>query len=94
MCILLFLEGMLLVFKPDGTKDFQINCKAFDVAYIEKGSSLAVTGGRGYRHIELIDLKNKKEVKSIDGLSYSDCITVYDDTLIFCARDKGIRQLN
>ncbi|XP_063404187.1 uncharacterized protein LOC134687658 [Mytilus trossulus] len=87
-------QNKISIFKPDGSKDFDIIsiCYTFDVVFIGD-DSIAVTCGDS-KKINVIDLKKKKLKKSIKINSHNRGVVYRDGHLIYCASDKGLQMIN
>lgn len=87
----------VLVFKSDGTKDFEINLNSsyvIDISFIPEDNTIAVTsGGDGISSINMINIESKKVSSTIKVKALYYGIVYNDSKFITCARDTGIHIL-
>ncbi|CAC5406933.1 unnamed protein product [Mytilus coruscus] len=85
------------VFSDNKLKDFGVKlpADAFDLVYISKDNTLAVTSGLSFNQcITIIDLERKEIKKTISLDLFNYGIAQKDNRLIYSDNDKGIRMIN
>ncbi|CAG2218669.1 unnamed protein product [Mytilus edulis] len=83
------------VFSDKGSKDFEVKmpCDVYDILYISKDDTLAVTSGGSSQHcIFIINVERKQITKTITLDSYIYGIALRENELIYY--NKGIRMIN
>ncbi|CAG2216415.1 unnamed protein product [Mytilus edulis] len=95
MAFTFYFKQTVKVFSDKGLQDFEVKLPIFpfDIVYISKDNTLAVTTGRS-KCITIIDVERKqiKKTISLDSSSYG--IALKDNRLIYYVGNKGIRMIN
>ncbi|XP_063418879.1 uncharacterized protein LOC134701675 [Mytilus trossulus] len=90
-------QDTITVLNANGSLSFEVALpsSSFDVTYITKDNTLAVSsGGSASRCIYIIDMQNKKVKKRISEKDFIYGITYCGSGLIYSGRFQGIRMIN
>ncbi|CAG2199509.1 unnamed protein product [Mytilus edulis] len=85
------------VFSDTGLKDFEVKmpCAVYDILYISKDDTLAVTSGGSSHHcITIIDVQRKQITKTISINSHIYGIALRENKLIYSGQFKGILMID
>ncbi|XP_071181365.1 uncharacterized protein [Mytilus edulis] len=94
-----YTERKLKVFKADGSQEFEMKNigRAFDIAYMKNNHIAVTTGGNeDSRQINIIDIKNKKLIRSLNVETENYGVVFRDDNLIYSGNknDNGLYSIN
>ncbi|CAG2216950.1 unnamed protein product [Mytilus edulis] len=87
-------QDKTIIFKADGSKDFEIDNigSSFDVTFI--GDDCIAVTSTNKKMINIIDTNNKKLKKTIEVTSAIDGVAYIEGHLIYCAREKGLQMIS
>ncbi|CAG2217288.1 unnamed protein product [Mytilus edulis] len=90
-----YINRNLIVLKSNGTHEFEIrlDTRAFDLAYFERESSIAVTSGFGSNVIHIIDPNSRTIKRTIQSSEYPFGIALNKTVLVYCKSGKGIMEV-
>ncbi|CAG2195524.1 unnamed protein product [Mytilus edulis] len=88
-------KGNLIVLKSNGMHEFEIRLDtcAFDLAYFERESSIAVTSGFGSNVIHIIDPNSRTIKRTIKSRDTQFGIALNKTVLVCCKSGKGIMEV-